>query len=155
MRESDLNTIPVVVRISSRIIQDGNEERTEIRSEGLMQSTPGRDMITYSEKISEEDEVPVCLTLTERERTEGVEVRIKKSGVIRSEMLFIEGEKTECIYETPMGNLFFDIICRKIDAVKGQAETEIILEYLLTGGGEILSDAIVRILVLAPKDEFC
>lgn len=150
MSEKEIIKRPAVILIGSRIIQDGTEEKTESRSHGFWESRPDKDVITYTEIISEgEDAVPVCLTVRRRERTGGFEAEIKKDGFIRSEMLFIEDERTGTVYETPMGNLMFDIYCKRVSVEKNPSEAEIHLDYLLLGGDEVLSDASVRILVLA------
>ena len=140
MSEKEIIKRPAVILIGSRIIQDGTEEKTESRSHGFWESSPDKDVIIYTEIISEgEDAVPVCLTVRRRERTGGFEAEIEKDGFIRSEMLF----------ETPMGNLMFDIYCKRVSVEKKPSEAEIHLDYLLLGGDEVLSDASVHILVLA------
>ena len=142
--------IPVNVRVNSVICQDNQKEEIVTVSDGEMEVTDDGITVYYMESPVDEDvDVPVCMTFKKNAVTNRWDCQIKKTGLIQSDMLFMEGELTTSVYETPMGSIVFDILSKEVDLIEIPGRTDIRLEYVLLAGGEVISEAVVTIVVLA------
>lgn len=76
------------------------------------------------------------------------QVEMTKKGDVNSEMLFDLNRKTEIIYRTSYGTLFFDAQTSRITVSEEEDKLEAILEYCLFSNDELISEnqTIIRIL---------
>lgn len=83
------------------------------------------------------------------------QVEMTKKGAINSEMLFDLNRKTEIIYRTSYGTLFFEAQTSRITVSEEEDKIEVILEYCLFSNDELISEnrTIIRILSSSLTDE--
>ena len=128
--------------------RDGEREEIETVSDGLMETETetGRVHLFYKEiSENEGEELNVSVLFVFDPSGNAREGRILRSGIVKSEMLFIGDSETECIYRTPLGELGFEILTTSIDVSLNENGLKARLTYKLSSGGQLLSDAEVRI----------
>lgn len=78
------------------------------------------------------------------------QIEMTKKGTGNSEMTFDLNQKTEVIYRTPYGTLFFEAMTSRIAVEEAEEEIVVRLEYSLFTNDETISDnrTTIRILPL-------
>jgi len=84
-------------------------ETTELMTEGLMEIENGRIVLSY-----EETELTGMKGTTTRFVIENDTVVLERTGMIQSQMLFRQGERSSSLYETPWGTMVVDIATTKL-----------------------------------------
>ena len=137
-----MNGILCEVTVNSELIQGNAKEKIEAVSDGFMRVTTGKTEIFYKETQPDSGEdIKVHMTFTFNERTNDYECRIKKEGVLQSEMLFIPDFETPCPYITPFGELKFDVYTNGISVQQGENTVNATLSYKLLDRGEVITEA--------------
>ncbi|MDF2908959.1 MAG: hypothetical protein K0R34_4280 [Herbinix sp.] len=77
------------------------------------------------------------------------QVEMTKKGAINSEMLFDLNRKTEIIYRTSYGTLFFEAQTSRITVSEEEDKIEVILEYCLFSNDELISENRTTIRILS------
>ncbi|MBR3040692.1 MAG: DUF1934 domain-containing protein [Lachnospiraceae bacterium] len=127
------------------IMEQGNErEEIETLSNGYWVRKEDETELFYRETAEEsEEEIKTHVFLNRKD--DKTECRIVKSGPVNSEMLFINDFETECIYQTPFGEICFEIITSGVEAEWKENELRISLKYTLASNGIPVSEASVTI----------
>ena len=134
------------VRVLGRLEQDGEKEEIETVSDGFASFEEGTSIIRYKE-ISEEaeEETKVAVIFSESRAAGGAQCRIVKTGAVESDMLFIPGYQTMCIYRMPFGNLEIEIETYAVELEITAKEAKGHLKYALSSNGSVVSEAEVFI----------
>lgn len=79
------------------------------------------------------------------------QVEMTKKGAVNSEMVFDLNRKTDIIYRTAYGTLFFEAQTSRITLIEEEDKLEIILAYCLFSNDDLISEncTIIRILPLS------
>ena len=134
-------TKQVLITIEGRQI-NGDEEPIIITAPGTYHFTNGRHYIQYDEKLEESETVSKN---TIKIGTSKV-VLVKKLLQI-SEMVFDLNEITQTVYQTPYGNLVFDVKTYSILLKEGAEKIEVFMEYSLSADSALVSDNSITVTV--------
>lgn len=134
------------VRVLGIMEREGETEEIETVSKGIFDFSNNHTEIRYKE-ISEEtgEETKVCISFSESKAAGGLECRMTKTGVIQSDMLFIPGYQTMCIYQTPFGNLEFEIDTECVELDIEEERIQCHLSYTLSSDRNMISSAEVYV----------
>ena len=100
----------VVLRIQGRQSYDGQEpDVIELVTEGTMAFTDGGWDISY-----EESELTGMVGVTTTFRVEPGKVMIRRTGKLRSEMVFQEGMRHESLYQLEFGALLMTVTAKRV-----------------------------------------
>ena len=101
---------PVVLRIRGRQSYDGQEpDVIELVTEGTMEFCGGGWDISY-----EETELTGMAGVTTTFRVEPGKVTLRRTGKLRSEMVFQEGARHESLYQLDFGALLLTVCARQV-----------------------------------------
>ncbi len=76
------------------------------------------------------------------------QVEMKKKGAVDSEMVFDLDRKTEVIYRTSYGTLFFEAQTSRVMVKEEEDKIEVILEYSLFSNDDLISENHTRIRII-------
>lgn len=140
------------VRVLGVMNQEGAEEKIETISDGFVRLKDGITEFVYKENaVDFQEEVRVKITFSDSGSSlAGPECRIVKKGPVDSDMLFIPGSETYCTYQTPFGELGFEIHTSQVQLAGEKDVWEGHLEYNLYSAGTLITEAKVWIHV-APR----
>ena len=143
------------VRVLGFMNHEGTEEKIETVSDGFVRIKDGTTEFVYKENAEDfQEEVRVKITFSESKASlGGPECRIVKKGPVDSDMLFIPGNDTYCTYQTPFGELGFEIRTSGVDLTGEKDLWEGCLKYSLYSAGSLISEAEVWIFV-TPRQGF-
>lgn len=100
----------VVLRIRGRQSYDGQEpDVIELMTEGTMEFTGGGWDISY-----EETELTGMAGVTTTFRVEPGKVTLRRTGKLRSEMVFQEGVRHESLYQLDFGALLMTVTAKQV-----------------------------------------
>lgn len=100
----------VVLRIQGRQSYDGQEpDVIELMTEGTMEFTGGGWDISY-----EESELTGMAGVTTTFRVEPGKVTLRRTGKLRSEMVFQEGVRHESLYQLDFGALLMTVTAKQV-----------------------------------------
>jgi len=91
---------------------DGETDKIEVITEGDMSVTDGKVLITYPEYTQD---TPAQKTDTTVAYENGV-LSIDRQGEMSSHLILEQGKRHECLYQTPMGQMFIGIFTDSIQA---------------------------------------
>ena len=101
---------PVVLRIRGRQCYDGQEpDVIELVTEGTMELRNGGWDISY-----EETELTGMAGVTTTFRVEPGKVTLRRTGKLRSEMVFQEGVRHESLYQLDFGALLMTVTAKQV-----------------------------------------
>lgn len=101
---------PVVLRIRGRQCYDGQEpDVIELVTEGTMEFCNGAWDISY-----EETELTGMAGVTTTFRVEPGKVTLRRTGKLRSEMVFQEGIRHESLYQLDFGALLMTVTAKQV-----------------------------------------
>lgn len=126
-------TKDVIVKIEGS--QSGTDEGIKTKAHGIYHFTNGNHYIQYNEKLPESNVIskntikisPLQVILTKRVRE-------------NSQMIFDLEEITQTTYQTPYGNLTFDIKTSSIKLHETTEKIELIMDYSLSAEANHVSD---------------
>lgn len=113
---------------------DSNEEPVITRAPGTYHLHKGKHYISY-EELSEDGEG----VIKSRIGLDPVRVEMTRSGAASARMSFEESCNTEAVYQTPYGELRFEIRTSRIMIEEVQNRLEASLEYSLFSNGNCVS----------------
>lgn len=91
---------------------DGEKDKIEVITAGDMTQTDGKVLITYPEYTQD---TPAQKTDTTVAYENGV-LSIDRQGEMSSHLILEQGKRHECLYQTPMGQMFIGIFTDSIKA---------------------------------------
>ena len=107
IKEKKLKVSSVIENLLPSGLVDGEPEKTEISPDGFLKISDGEYNITYSE-LTEGGKVVSDIIITDKS------VRVKRTGAIESDMLFVEGLTHKSLYGVPPYSFDTEIITKKI-----------------------------------------
>ena len=138
----------VTVRVLGIMEQNGEREEVETLSDGFVRISGNETEIVYKEVTEDEGEIKVRAIFTKSVETGLYECRIEKTGMIKSLMLFIRDCETLCTYNTPFGELGFEIYTSFVDYKEEEGNIRGSLKYVLSSNGIPVSEAEVKIMAI-------
>lgn len=136
----------VQIRVLGAMTQEGETDEVETLSDGLLFKDGDKTELRYKEIAENEDgEVKVKILFTETGREDGVECRILKDGPVKSDMLFLKDEQTECLYVTPFGEVVLEVYTYSVRMEEEDGNLNAELFYRLLSRGMPISEAQVCI----------
>ncbi|MBR6093639.1 MAG: DUF1934 domain-containing protein [Lachnospiraceae bacterium] len=135
----------VTVRVLGIMEQNGEREEVETLSDGFVRISENETEIVYKEVTEDEGEIKVRAIFTRSGKNGLYECRIEKTGMIQSRMLFIRDCETLCSYNTPFGELGFEIYTSFVDYKEEENDIRCRLKYILSSNGIPVSEAEVKI----------
>jgi len=86
-------------------------------------------------------------TIKNRIKITPSQVEMTKKGASDSQMNFDLNHSTEIIYQTPYGNLFFEVKTNLLEVIETEKLIEVKLEYTLYSNGDLIAEhrTIIRI----------
>lgn len=106
---------------------DGEDDRIEVITEGDMKLENGKVTITYPEYPEENPSVHTDTTVT----YENGVLSIDRNGEMSSHLMLEESVRHECLYTTPMGQMFIGIFTDRITCDVDEHGGEISASYQL------------------------
>lgn len=135
-------TKDILIAITGR--QSGAEEDpVTIALPGTYHFTNGKHFIQYDEI----DEKGVVIRNTIK--MSNSEVTYSKKDAYNTRMYFELKEMTQMNYQTPYGNLVFDVFTNRIITLESEERIEVRLEYALSNNGSPVSDNLLQIILKA------
>ena len=114
---------------------DGESDKIEVLTAGDMTIEDGRITITYPEYT---DEIPARQTDTAVTLDSGV-LSIDRRGEMSSHLILEQGVRHECLYSTPLGQMFIGIFTDSIKAELSEHGGEIRAAYQLDFNRTVVS----------------
>ena len=114
---------------------DGEEDKIEVMTMGDLTVSDGRIAIVYPEYAQDDPSKSTDTTVT----MESGILTIERRGEMRSHLILEQGVRHECLYETPMGQMFIGIFTDKIDADISEEGGEIRAAYQLDFNRSVVS----------------
>lgn len=114
---------------------DGESDQIEVITAGDLCIEDGRITITYPEYT---EDTPARKTDTTVTLEKGV-LRIDRQGEMSSHLILEQGVRHECLYQTPMGQMFIGIFTDRIQAEIGERGGEISAAYQLDFNHTVVS----------------
>ena len=137
----------VQIRVLGTMTQEGEKDEVETLSDGLLFKDGDKIELRYKEIAENEDgEVKVKILFTESRREDGTECRILKDGPVKSDMLFLKDEQTQCLYVTPFGEVVLEVYTYSVQMAEEDGNLKAELLYRLLSRGMPISEAKVSIL---------
>lgn len=135
-------TKDILITITGR--QSGvEEEPVTIALPGTYHFANGKHFIQYDE--TDESGMIIRNTI----KMSNSEVTYSKKDAYNTRMYFELKEKTQMNYQTPYGNLVFDVFTNRIITLESADRIEVRLEYTLSNQGSSVSDNILQIILKA------
>ena len=116
-----------IITVIGKQTVDGETDQIEVITDGDIRSDDGKITITYPE-YPEDD--PAKKTDTTVIFDKGV-LSIERTGEMSSHLILEQGVRHECLYQTPMGQMFIGIFTDSINADIGEHGGEITAAYQL------------------------
>lgn len=116
-----------IITVVGKQIIDGESDKIEVITEGDILMEDEKITITYPE-YPEDD--PSQKTDTTVILDNGV-LSIERTGEMSSHLILEQGVRHECLYQTPMGQMFIGIFTDSIHADIGESGGEITAAYQL------------------------
>lgn len=132
------------VSITMKGTQKGMEEAPVLTTaEGSYHLHQNKHYIQYEEQAEEGQGV-----IKNMIKISPAQVELTKKGAVNSEMIFNINQKTEIVYRTAFGTLFFDAQTSQINIKEEKDRIEVLLEYRLLSKEELISEntTIIRII---------
>ena len=135
------------VRVLGKLKQGGETETVETLSDGFLRRDEKTLEIVYKEPVEESDESTRVKVIFSKPELQGksTECRIIRKGPVESEMLFLPGYETVCVYKSPFGEIGFEINTRDVKLSEAEGEIRAELDYSLSSNQIPLSEADVSI----------
>lgn len=99
-----------IITVIGKQTVDGESDKIEVITEGDMQLTDDKITITYPEYT---EDTPTKKTDTTVTLESGV-LSIDRQGEMSSHLIIEQGKRHECLYNTPMGQMFIGIFTDSI-----------------------------------------
>lgn len=114
---------------------DGEKDTIEVITEGDLHIGDGKITVTYPEYPEDHPEQHTDTTVT----LEGGVLSIDRRGEMSSHLILEQGVRHECLYQTPMGQMFIGIFTDRIHADLNEHGGEISACYQLDFNRTVVS----------------
>lgn len=114
---------------------DGEKDKIEVITAGDMQIEDGKVTVTYPEYAQENPAQHTDTTVT----LEGGVLSIDRQGEMSSHLILEKGKRHECLYTTPMGQMFIGIFTDKLRCDVDEHGGEINASYQLDFNRTVVS----------------
>ncbi|MBQ6335727.1 MAG: DUF1934 domain-containing protein [Ruminococcus sp.] len=114
---------------------DGEQDKIEVFTSGDMEITDGKTVITYPEYAENNPNSHTDTTVT----LEGGVLSIDRKGEMSSHLLLEKGKRHECLYSTPMGQMFIGIFTDSLSSELDKHGGEIRASYQLDFNRSVVS----------------
>lgn len=81
----------------------------------------------------------------------GEEVELIRSGAVNTRMHFIKGQETMTLYQTPMGNLPFQIHTEELFLDACEQEISILIQYEIRMNEQVITESTIRMKICAKE----
>ena len=115
---------------------DGEKDRIEVITAGDMQLTESGAVITYPEYAEDNPGVKTDTTVT----LENGVLSIDRRGEMSSHLILEEGVRHECLYDTPMGQMFIGIFTDSVKTSLNEHGGELCASYKLDFNRAVVSE---------------
>lgn len=116
-----------IITVVGKQTVDGESDKIEVITEGDLQTDGGRITITYPEYPEDDPSKKTDTTVI----LDGGVLSIERTGEMSSHLILEQGVRHECLYQTPMGQMFIGIFTDNISAEIGERGGEITAAYQL------------------------
>lgn len=144
--------IAIIVMMKTHIV-DGNEEQTtSFSANGRLFKKNDMLYIQFQEENVEKGAVNQVIKIDDRRA-----VTVIRQGVVSMKQQFSEGEKSEGIYRSSLGNMFMETMTKKVDIKINENEQQgtIILYYDLHMQNQFAGNYEVTINFRRNSNEYC
>lgn len=125
-------------------LNTAQDEEIEIFSAGKYYFRNGKHYLLYDEQVEETGGV-----VSNRVVCRDGSVELTKKGSVNAKMSFLRGEKTECWYETPFGEILVGLEVTDMQIEEQEELLDIHVAYSLELNYEHVADCRIRIRVIA------
>lgn len=129
------------------MLNSEQEEEIEVTSAGKYYFRNGRHYVLY-EEITEDGQA----VIKNRVKLSKDCLEVQKKGPVNSNMIFRRGEKSTSWYGTPFGEMLIGIEVTDMQFAEQEDQIEVKVEYVLEMNYEHVSDAGIRLKIMA-KDK--
>lgn len=123
----------VVIKIVDRHDIDGEVDGLETTLVGKMSG----DEDLYTLSYSEDGELEGCQVSLKVEK--GERITMTRSGMFETELIIERGERHNCSYSTPAGNLMLGVFASKVESQIDEYGGRLEFEYTLDLGAGVIS----------------
>ena len=116
-----------IITVVGKQTVDGESDKIEVITEGDIRETGDKLVITYPEYPEDDPQKKTDTTVT----LDGGILSIERKGEMSSHLILEQGKRHECLYQTPMGQMFIGIFTNSIAADIGENGGEITAAYQL------------------------
>lgn len=124
-----------IITVVGKQIVDGESDKIEVFTAGDMIIEKDKVTITYPEYPEDRPELKTETTVT---LEDGV-LSIDRQGEMSSHLILEKGKRHECLYHTPMGQMFIGIFTDKINTELSEHGGEITAAYQLDFNRTVVS----------------
>jgi uncharacterized beta-barrel protein YwiB (DUF1934 family) len=114
---------------------DGESDKIEVITEGDIRETGDKLVITYPEYPEDDPQKKTDTTVT----LDGGILSIERKGEMSSHLILEQGKRHECLYQTPMGQMFIGIFTDDIKVDLNEHGGEITAAYQLDFNRTVVS----------------
>ncbi len=116
---------------------DGESDSIEVITNGAYSRAENGDItVTYPEFSEENPTTRTDTTVTLRGKT----LTIERRGPMSSRLILEKGKRHQCLYETPMGQMFIGIFTDSIKVVSSESGCDIRASYQLDFNQHVVSN---------------
>ena len=124
-----------IITVVGKQTVDGESDKIEVITEGHIRETGDKLVITYPEYPEDRPELKTETTVT----LENGVLSIDRQGEMSSHLILEKGKRHECLYNTPMGQMFIGIFTDSINAAISENGGEITAAYQLDFNRTVVS----------------
>ena len=124
--------------------EEDQENEVEITSAGKYYKKNGKHFVIYDEVQQETGDI-----IKNRLKLSEGAMEIRKTGPMKTSMVFENGKKNRSWYGTPYGNMLAGIEVTQMEMQESEDIIDVNIEYILEMNYEHVSDAAIHIRIMA------
>lgn len=124
----------VVIKIVDRHEMEGDTDGLETTVIGLFEGEKDNYVLTYAE----DGELQGCSVRIKVEN--GRCITMTRSGLFETELIIERGERHNCSYSTPAGNLMLGVFARRVESDVDENGGKLEFDYTLDLGAGVVSE---------------
>lgn len=101
----------IQIRLRTTITDEGTNETTVVEAQGKLHSKENGDLISYDEKIGDENKASVKNVIT----IQAEKVSIRRTGAVKMNQVFQKGKRSESVFQHPHGRMHMETFTESID----------------------------------------
>lgn len=113
----------------------GEEQETELITEGKFYKSGEKLYIFYQEEEGEETSASTVMVIIDKDR-----VTVSRKGDFSSKMNYCQGESEDILYHTPYGNMVFGLKTLKLENNMTESGGNLNILYNLSLDGEVIGN---------------